>query len=53
MPLRQPDIDKLKKLYKEDSGEDLSEREAWAMGTRLVQLLRLLFREDGAHDGAE
>jgi hypothetical protein len=42
MPLQQTDIDELKKLYKEDVGEDLSDRDAWAMGERLLTLYRLL-----------
>lgn len=42
MPLQQTDIDELKKLYKEDVGEEISDEEAWAMGTRLLNLYRLL-----------
>lgn len=42
MPLTQADIDELKRPYKEEHNEELSDREAWSMGHRLINLYRLL-----------
>jgi len=39
MPLKQRDIDELKKLYKQEYNEELSNQEAWEMGTRLLDLV--------------
>ena len=44
MPLQQHHIDELKAIHKSDFGEELSDKEAWEMGTRLVELFRLLLK---------
>ena len=49
MPIQQTDIDELKRIYQNDFGQPLSDQEAWEMGTRLVQLFRLLLRSDTDH----
>jgi len=42
MPLNQSDIDELKQIYREEFGQDLSDDEAWEMGTRLLRLFYIL-----------
>lgn len=44
MPLTQNNIDELKQIYKEEHGKELSDKEAWDMGIRLVSLFRLLLQ---------
>jgi hypothetical protein len=46
MPLQQHHIDELKRIHKEDFGDELSDKEAWEMGTRLVNLFRLLLKDN-------
>lgn len=46
MPLTQQHVDELKAIHKADFGEDLSDEEAWEMGTNLVNLFRLLLTAD-------
>ena len=46
MPLTQDHIDELKKIHKEDFGEELTDKEAWEMGTRLVNLFGLLLQAE-------
>ncbi len=46
MSLEQHHIDELKRIHKEDFGEDLTDDEAWEMGHRLVNLFRLLLSHD-------
>jgi hypothetical protein len=48
MPLTQKQIDKLKEIYHEETGIILSNREAWDMGNRLVNLFRLLLTDSGS-----
>lgn len=42
MPLNQQHINELKKIYRHDNGDDLSDKDAWAMGIRLIAMFRLL-----------
>lgn len=42
MPLSQKNVDELKKIYKETVGADLSDKEAWEMAIRLLNLFRIL-----------
>ncbi len=50
MPLKQTDINQLKAIYREETGQTLSDAEAWAMGTRLIELFRLLLRVNDESD---
>ena len=50
MPITQNDIDKLKVIYKNQYGKDLSNDEAWEMGIRLVNLFRLLLGDEPPKD---
>ena len=45
MPITQHDIDRLKEIYKRQYKEELSDKEAWEMGIRLINLFRLLLGE--------
>ena len=42
MPLTQKNVDELKAIYRNSVGEELSDRDAWDMAIRLVNLFRLL-----------
>lgn len=42
MPLSQKNVDELKKIYKETVGEELTDKEAWEMAIRLLNLFRIL-----------
>ncbi len=42
MPLSQKNVDELKKIYKETVGEELTDKEAWDMAIRLLNLFRVL-----------
>jgi len=44
MPLNQKAIDELKKIHFEETGEKLSNQEAWDMGLNLIKLLKALGR---------
>ena len=44
MPLDQKAIDELKKIHLEETGEKLSNQEAWDMGLNLIKLLKALSR---------
>lgn len=46
MPLTQEAIDKLKKIHFEEYGEELSNQEAWDMGTRLVNLFKTIVKHE-------
>jgi len=46
MPLTQDHINELKEIYKGTFGEDLTNEEAWEIGTRLVNLFRLLLQKE-------
>ncbi|SYZ73750.1 hypothetical protein TRIP_C60020 [Candidatus Zixiibacteriota bacterium] len=50
MPLQQHHIDKLKTIYQKRFGTSLSDKEAWEMGIRLVNLFRLLLKSDQKKD---
>jgi len=45
MPLNNHHIEELKNLYRQEMGEDLSDREAWDMSQRLISLHRLVIRK--------
>lgn len=42
MALTKEAVDKLKELHRKETGEELSEEEAWEMATRLLELARLI-----------
>lgn len=42
MPLDQKAIDDLKRIYKEETGQDLTNEEAWDMGLSLFRLFKAL-----------
>lgn len=42
MPLTQKNVDELKKIYQEAVGEELTDKEAWDMAIRLLNLFRVL-----------
>ena len=42
MPLSQKNVDELKAIYKETVGEELSDKEAWDMAIRLLNLFKVL-----------
>ena len=44
MPIMQHHIDELKVLYQKQSGEKLSDKEAWDMAIRMVNLFRVLLK---------
>ncbi len=50
MSLTQEDVDKLKAIHEKEAGEKLSDDEAWAMATRLLELSYLL-TESKSQDG--
>lgn len=51
MPLLQRHIDELKRIHLAETGENLSDEEAWAMAHRLVGMLRLVSPVDGEPEG--
>lgn len=51
MPLLQRHIDELKRIHLVETGENLSDEEAWAMAHRLVGILRLVPPVDGEPEG--
>lgn len=53
MPLNQKAIDELKAIHQGETGESLSEDEAWAMGHRLLRLFAILVRPQALQEGAE
>lgn len=46
MPLLQRQIDELKRIHLAETGEHLSDDEAWAMATRLITLARTISQYD-------
>jgi hypothetical protein len=46
MPLLQRHIEELRRIYLAETGEDLSNDEAWAMATRLLTLARNISQYD-------
>jgi len=46
MPILQHDIDELKEIYLRQTGDNLSDKEAWDMAIRLVSLFGLLLEDD-------
>ncbi len=46
MPLNQQHIEELKKIYLKNTGESLSNQEAWDMAGRLIELFRLLIKPE-------
>lgn len=46
--LTQQALDELKQIHKKESGEDLTDDEAWAMGERLLRLLDVVTRPPGS-----
>src|SRR5690606_11449775 len=42
MPLTQKNVDELKKIYKETVGEELTDKGAWEMAIRLLNIFRIL-----------
>ena len=42
MPLTQKHVDELKAIYRNSVGEELSDRDAWDMAIRLINLFRQL-----------
>ncbi len=50
-PLSQEAIDELKAIHKKQTGKDLTDDEAWAMGHRLARLFKILTTEAGSDRG--
>lgn len=46
VPLTRQAIEELKAIHQKESGEDLSDDEAWAMGERLLRFLDVVTRPD-------
>jgi hypothetical protein len=46
MPILQHHINELKEIYRKQTGEDLSDMEAWDMAVRLMNLFRLLLEDE-------
>jgi hypothetical protein len=46
MPILQYHIDELKEIYLRQTGDNLSDKEAWDMAIRLVSLFGLLLEDD-------
>ncbi|MBW1738743.1 MAG: hypothetical protein JRJ69_14650 [Deltaproteobacteria bacterium] len=44
MPITQKEIQKLKEIYLQEYDIELSDRQAWEMGIRLINLFRLLLK---------
>ncbi|MCL4873540.1 hypothetical protein KJ039_05620 [bacterium] len=44
MQISHEDIEKLKKIYQEETGEILSDAEALEMGQRLLALFKIIYR---------
>ncbi len=44
MPFSEKALDELRRIYRDEFGEDISRDEAAEMGDRLVRLVRLLLR---------
>jgi hypothetical protein len=53
MPITQRHIDELKTIYQKQSGEELSNKEAWDMTIRLVNLFRILLKDQSGPESAE
>ena len=53
MPLTQRAIDELKTIHREETGEILSDEEAWEMGNRLLRVFAVLARVPYRPDAPE
>lgn len=42
--LSQKDIEEYKRIYKEEFGEEISDQEALAQGTSLINLMKIIYR---------
>jgi len=49
MILTQEAIEELKEIYKEEFGKEISNQEAWDMGTRLLNLFKVLLEKDNSN----
>lgn len=53
MPLLQRHIDELNRIHLAETGENLSDDEAWAMATRLFTLARTISKYDDHIQGSD
>lgn len=53
MPLLQCHIEELKRIHRAETGETLSDAEAWVMAHRMVALLRILSGHGQEYGGSD
>lgn len=49
MDIPQKDLEEFKRIFKEDYGEDLSDKEAYHLATKVLGLFRVITRPEKEH----